>query len=278
MRIEIAIFDTYLVKQEMDVQRYKGAITITFGDAGENHVGMQQLGKKLDKGFTYEELKRAHDILTIDGEYECELIELEAYLPEEHRTPKTRGASILIIRDCLSLFELDHHGMFELLKGLRWDSKFWSQKHGRVVNKNARHNFCVGDFSQVADLENKKGTVHDFKDVPELQKIRANMALLMGEKVAKFIAEGNYYYDASSCGISYHGDSERVCVIAFRFGRDMPLCYHWYKNGQRVGEKATFMIRGGDAYVMSDVAVGHNWKKKVEPTLRHAAGCAKYTV
>jgi hypothetical protein len=29
-------------------------------------------------------------------------------------------------------------------------------------------------------------------------------------------------------------------------------------------------------YVMSEKAVGFDWKKRIVPTLRHAAGCDKY--
>lgn len=256
---------------------YKSTITITFGDAGENHVGMQQLGKKLEKGFTYEDLKAVQEILSGDGDYETELVDLEALLPEELRTPETKGASILIMRDVLPMFDLDHDATFETLKELTWDSKFYSAKHGGVANKKARWNNCFGDFSQIADIPNKKGTVHNFTDVPCLQIIRSDMALLLGERVSKFIAEGNYYYKADSCGISAHGDAERRCVIAFRFGKEMPICYQWYQNTKKVGTKATFTIRGGDAYIMSDKAVGHDWRKKLVPTLRHAAGCKKYT-
>jgi hypothetical protein len=69
----------------------------------------------------------------------------------------------------------------------------------------------------------------------------------------------------------------RRCVIAFRFGKEMSLCYQWYINSNEVGSKARFSIRGGDAYIMSDVAVGYDWKKRKVATLRHAAGCDKYT-
>lgn len=37
----------------------KEVITITFGDAAENHQGMEQLGEMYDKGFSLENLKHA---------------------------------------------------------------------------------------------------------------------------------------------------------------------------------------------------------------------------
>lgn len=36
------------------------------------------------------------------------------------------------------------------------------------------------------------------------------------------------------------------------------------------------MVNDGDIYVMSDKAVGYDWKKKTINTLRHAAGAEKY--
>jgi len=60
--------------------------------------------------------------------------------------------------------------------------------------------------------------------------------VLLGERVSStFIADGNYYPKSPVCGIGYHGDTERRCVIAFRFGREMPLCYQWYLQGNAVG-------------------------------------------
>jgi hypothetical protein len=33
----------------------------------------------------------------------------------------------------------------------------------------------------------------------------------------------------------------------------------------------------GDVYVMSEKAVGHDWRSKSQVTLRHSAGAAKFT-
>lgn len=38
-----------------------------------------------------------------------------------------------------------------------------------------------------------------------------------------------------------------------------------------------FPVDGGDIYVMSEKAVGTDWKKKNLYTLRHATGCSKFT-
>jgi hypothetical protein len=57
----------------------------------------------------------------------------------------------------------------------------------------------------------------------------------------------------------------------------MPFCYQWYRNGAPVGERIKFELNGGDVYAMSEKAVGTDWKSKKILTLRHAAGCDKFT-
>ena len=42
------------------------------------------------------------------------------------------------------------------------------------------------------------------------------------------------------------------------------------------GERMIFQINGGDMYIMSEKAVGNDWKRRSIPTLRHAAGGMKY--
>jgi hypothetical protein len=43
------------------------------------------------------------------------------------------------------------------------------------------------------------------------------------------------YYDVSKCGIGFHGDAERIKVIAIRLGESMPLHYQWFQNSKPVG-------------------------------------------
>jgi len=47
-------------------------------------------------------------------------------------------------------------------------------------------------------------------------------------------------------------------------------------TGSPVGETIKLLLEHGDMYVMSEKASGWDWKKKVVPTLRHAAGCEKF--
>jgi hypothetical protein len=88
-------------------------------------------------------------------------------------------------------------------------------------------------------------------------------------------AEGNYYYD-STCGIGYHGDTERKIVIAVRLGASIPLQFQWYRYNYSVGTPIRIDLAAGDIYFMSEKATGNDWKTRSMLTLRHAAGAAKY--
>jgi len=115
--------------------------------------------------------------------------------------------------------------------------------------------------------------------VPILCKLRELFEATFGHKAKGLVAEGNRYFDVTKCGISFHGDGERKVVIALRLGASMPLHYQWFRNGKPIGSRVELTISHGDIYIMSDKAVGHDWRKTKDglPTLRHAAGCAKYT-
>jgi len=53
--------------------------------------------------------------------------------------------------------------------------------------------------------------------------------------------------------------------------------YQWFLRGVPVGDRIILPVDGGDIYVMSEKAVGTDWKKKKIFTLRHATGCEKFT-
>lgn len=101
----------------------------------------------------------------------------------------------------------------------------------------------------------------------------------MGTTV-EFQAEGNLYQDGGvkDTGVGYHGDAERRMVIAIRTGNNtMPLHYQWFYKSRPMGKNFSVDIAPGDLYVMSEKAVGTDWRKKNILTLRHASGAVKYT-
>lgn len=80
------------------------------------------------------------------------------------------------------------------------------------------------------------------------------------------------YYDPKECGIGFHGDGERKKVVALRLGARMNLQYQWFVRSEPVGKRIEFFLDYGDLYAMREKASGNDWKKKIIPTLRHAAG------
>ena len=83
--------------------------------------------------------------------------------------------------------------------------------------------------------------------------------------------------DKDICGIGYHGDSERRKVIAIRIGGSMPIHYQWFIKSRPIGGNVVIPLYDGDLYIMSEKAVGFDWKSNARYTLRHAAGPANFT-
>jgi alkylated DNA repair dioxygenase AlkB len=260
----------------------KKTITITFGDQAENHKGMQKIGEMAKNGFSLDDLKNAQQIFKTKG-IKTQIVNLKKYL-NDPASDQIEPAYLLIIRrgvDCL----LEDEGvttdqLFEELVDLEWDSK--ALMYGRVVNKTARHNLCFSEIEQKPDYENGMGRIIPYSNVPLLSSIRNNLSKYLKISADKTYntsdlqAEGNYYYD-DTCGIGFHGDSERKLVIGIRLGYSPPLHYQWYHMNEPVGSRAKIPLKHGDIYVMSEKAVGTDWKKKTIHTLRHATGSKRFT-
>jgi|694.fasta_scaffold12263_13 hypothetical protein len=261
--------------------KLKSAITITLGDQAENHKGMQIIGKMADCGFTNEELERAKNIFEQEG-CSCEFVDLKERLISTWKNEdliEIEDASVLIVRGAvthiLSKVGFDADYIFEEQANLDVDRKAFM--YGRVVEKSARYNLCFDDTEQEPDYENKKGRIIPYNDVPLTRYVRHMLPVYLGEKARNLAGEGNYYFDSSKCGIGWHGDSERKRVVAMRLGASIPLAYQWHYRGKRIGDTIMFAdVNHGDLYVMSEKASGWDWKRKLKPTLRHAAGCDKF--
>lgn len=249
--------------------KFSQAITITFGDVAENHIGNQQIGTRSVNGFSILNLKTIQTKVP-----NSELINLNAYT-----TLQTDEAAILVIRDGVNFF-LQGIGktaddMYNEQNKLETDKKYYDTRRKSVLNKNARHNLCFSDQSQSANYESGLGTVIAFNQVPCTNEIRRKIGEIC-DKV-NLPAEGNYYYNPNKTGIGFHGDAERRIVIAVRLGVSIPLHYQWFHKSEPIGNRCILKLNHGDMYIMSEKAVGYDWKRKVIPTLRHAAGCEEYT-
>lgn len=247
-------------------------ITITFCDRAENHVGMEKIGQYATSGYDLNDLIHVRDWFKKKGikSTVCDLnypIENKEIYPDEE-------AYILIVPNGIN-YLLENNTSNDLmaeLTDLPWDEK--AMMYGRVVNKKARHNLCFAENKRKPNYQQGKGRIVAFADVPILSEVRDSLMNILEDN--NLVAEGNHYYH-SSCGIGYHGDSERRKVIGVRLGRTTPLVYQWYHQGKSVGEKMIFELNDGDIYIMSEKATGNDWKKKSLYTLRHAAGDNNYT-
>jgi hypothetical protein len=289
------------------------AITLTFAGGAENHVGMETLGSLEKRGYTLEDFefikeKIGGEIIKLKFE---DLDYKDRYCNGEHPVDDENGcgnddcrgldfcvdycdtcpckkdkqyifedAYIYICRDGVNKL-VDLEKLKEEQFNLVPDKKAFMK--GRVVNKIARWNLCFADTGHGPDYENKKGTVESFENVPYTKLLREKFHELLGYKLdeilgkdKKLYCEGNYYYDIKKCGIGFHGDSERRTVIGVRLGDKIPLHYQWFLNSKPIGKRMKFELNDGDIYFMCKKAVGTDWKRKVIPTLRHAAGCDKY--
>lgn len=254
------------------------SITITYGDQAENHKGMQIIGNMAENGFTYEDLINAKKNFENIGCI-CELLDLRNSIVDEEIRKKTDSAYILIIRKGVDAILKDigktSIDMYNEQKVLNVDKK--AKMYGRVVNKTARYNLCFSTENQDPDYENGKGRIISFSDVPLTNYIRNKIPEIIGSVGENLQAEGNYYYNINKCGIGYHGDSERLKVIAVRLGKINPLCFLWFYKNKYI-DSITYIdnLENGDMYIMSEKATGNDWKKKNIYTLRHSAGSGKY--
>jgi len=213
-------------------------------------------------------------------------------------------ARVLILRDWAAISTGSHgwtKGVFKELASRRWDAEYLDPNkyrteivdgkevkvRGKRMNKRARTNLCfVADREQEPAVFEGKGSIYDLKKmellnrgVEKLKKQIADGLIEIGSKtkVEINVVEGNRYYNLKDTGIGFHGDTERVVVICISIGCDnYPMRWQWFKDGMPVGKPIDIFLNCGDVYIMSEKAVGADWKLKSKYTLRHSAGAKKY--
>ena len=289
----------------------KRAICITNGEQGENHAGMQKIGKGLaDKGYTLDDALKFKSkfeemggtALLYDLREECGvnkdndlkenceeayvlkfedgvnmLFRNKIYKEIEKKKKNGKIMSDKLVKKCFEriISKFNASKLFEEQFTFEWDKKYWDTRRSKVLNKHARHNVCYGKISQEPDYENKKGTVIAYSQLRVMRAWRKELLHLLEEEDDEFVAEGNLYYDVNKTGIGFHGDAERRKVVAGNFcdeGIVRELNYIPYFLGKRVGKRFRMELRNGDMYIMIGGAAGTDWKKRLKVTFRHAAG------
>ena len=218
--------------------------------------------------------------------------------------PKEDQARVLLLRDWAGVW-CDGFGwtnqIYRELASRRWDAEYLDPNkyrieivngkevkvRGKRLNKLARTNLCfVAGREQEPAVYEGKGTIYDLKKLEALnsgvEKLKEQIAEGLIEigsktKVEINVVEGNRYYNLKKTGIGFHGDTERVVVICISIGCDnYPMRWQWFKDGMPVGKSIDISLNCGDVYIMSEKAVGAEWKKSSIYTLRHSAGAEKY--
>lgn len=255
-------------------------ISLTFGDQGENNVGMEKVGRMVDAGEGYDltDFKKYRKTFKAGG-YEVEIYCLNRLVDTDNTSPegsRMADAHVMVVRGGINYF-LEPTGktdedLFAEMDGFEWDRRYFCTRRKKVLNKHARANVCFGDVGREPDYEDKKGRIVAYDDCECLKTLKLGMAEALGEKCGNLVCEGNRYFDLKKCGIGWHGDAERRKVAAFRIGEDMDLHFNWFERHASFGRTLKLTLSSGDMYFMSEKAVGWDWKHSSIPTVRHSAG------
>ena len=251
--------------------------SLTVGNGGENHTGMEFLGnlRKKGQGWDVDRLLYAKDILESIFDKNVELFNLNEECLQGVNIPKgskPKDAYLMVVRNFLS--ENVHKNMIKELGSYEWDRKYWDTRRQKVLNKLARANVCYGKEGRAANYAEGKGTIIGFDKSPLVGNLLKVVEILMQDK--GLIVEGNQYDNVSKNGIGPHGDTERVCVSCLRVGESMPMKFGMFWNCKLRGKPFETIINGGDLYFMSEEAVGAEWKSRSKWIWRHCAGAPKY--
>lgn len=268
------ILDNRLI---IDRLPYNSVITLTFSERIISYYGSTAYGNICKHGYDKKSFKIIKDRFNALG------AKVDTYnlLDCCDFDTDVEFASVLVIRNGVNILlnevcqDIDADTIHTEQLYVDVDKEFYNK--GKVCKKVARYNCIFADFSKEPDhIGDKTGRVVDFRHVPTTNILRDQIQKYCSTDTIKYkslLAEGNYYYNPSTCYIKFHGDTERKRVIGVRLGsRKYPLIYCWYNKGIQVGTPAVIMLNPGDIYIMSEYTVGNNWKSKLPFTLRHAAG------
>ena len=299
---------------EIETLMKKERFSLTCAPGGENNRGMEIIGRMPIKGegFTAQDIEGLgpyfNKLMNASfGNRKSFVLDLNALSLNEYIN-KGLGdedqARVLILRDWATATvgaEAWTKEVFKELSSRRWDAEYLDPNkyrteikdgkeikvRGKRMNKRARTNLCfVAGREQEPAVYEGKGTIYDLKKMEYLnkgvEKLRKQISdglIEIGSKtkVEINVVEGNRYYNLKNTGIGFHGDTERVVVICISIGCDnYPMRWQWFKDGMPIGKPIDVILNCGDVYIMSEKAVGADWKLKSKYTLRHSAGADKY--
>ena len=299
---------TSLVKQLTKMNMMEERMSLTMAPGGENNRGMEIIGRMPIKGegFTAKDIEGLGPYFNklmggSIGDRKAFVLDINALSIDDkinHLLEDEDQARVLLLRGWAKGGDMD---IYKEIAPIRWDAEYLDpykyrteivdgkevRIRGKRMNKRARTNLCfVADREQEPAVFEGKGTIYDLKKMEKLnesvERLREEIAAGLIEigsktKVVINVVEGNRYYDLKKTGIGFHGDTERVVVICLSIGAfNYPMRWQWFKDGMPVGKAIDITLNSGDVYIMSEKAVGADWKLKSKYTLRHSAGAEKY--
>ena len=291
-------------------------IALTMADCGENHIGNQQVGTipVAGTGFKASDIdgmapyfEKLYESSLIKQDNAVQVLNLNELSGVDNLKKMNAGhqGRVLVLRNWMANIKgamgFTDNVYNEVVK-YDWDKKYLDPNkyreeivngekvriRGKILNKKARENkMFVKGMTQKADYINGKGTIEDVNKMPFLklavdilQRQISESLIACGSKtqIKINVVEGNRYYDLKKTGIGFHGDTERVVVICLTIGGGggYPMRFQWFKDGMPIGNSIDLALNDGDVYIMSEKAVGADWKLRSKYTLRHAAGADKY--
>ena len=140
-------------------------ISLTFGDCGENHVGMEKVGNLVKKGngFNLNDLENYKEIFSKTNI--CNIYNLKDLLLKENiiTFDYIEDAYLLVIKNGLqTLLDMNSNTIQELyneMNSFEWDRKYYDIRRQKLLNKHARANVCFRESAYEPDYENKRGRV-----------------------------------------------------------------------------------------------------------------------
>jgi len=274
-------------------------MSLTCAPGGENHAGMEIIGRMPVKGEGFKAsdieglgtyfVDQADAWISQDGIETVTVLDLNTLSGENTIMGLGRDdqARVLLLRRWVQSMFVDTtvQDIYRELIEDTWDAEYLDRNkyrieivdgveikvRGKRMNKRARTNLCyVAGREQEPDVWKGKGRIVDLKKKTALNlavdrlrdMIEAGLIEIGSKtKVEINVVEGNRYYNLKNTGIGFHGDTERVVVICISIGCDnYPMRWQWFKDGMPVGESIDITLNCGDVYIMSEKAVGADWK------------------
>lgn len=271
------------------------AITVTMCDFGENDVNARAggVGKMAERGIRVHELEQIKWVLEQKGMlpelYVLSDSRSHGVEPHDSACPSAvhNMAAVLVVPNGVAEL-VGEEGAADTIEKALWeqpyDTTVRTPKHKAAdgttdgVCDKQRWNNCIADaprrVATTRQIAAGHGSIVPFADIPALEALRNACAEEM--HVPLPVAETNYYrnVDHPEVGIGFHGDTERKVVVMARFGKAskrLPLSFQWYRETERVGDMMTINLNHGDLLIMSEKAVGTDWRRRKISTLRHSA-------